>query len=276
MLDRAKLEELYRKYNQRKYVSPDPLQFLYDYPDVADREIVGLVASSLAYGRVAQILRSVATVLAPMGPSPSQFLRGSSARDLRSEFAGFKHRFTTDSDLVSLLLGVRRIISVYGSLNECFTAGLDHCDSNVLPALERFVGEISPEGSYLVPRPSKGSACKRLNLFLRWMARNDSVDPGGWTGIPPGKLLLPLDTHIATLGRSLSLTQRKSANMAMALEITSVFKTLAPEDPVKYDFALTRFGIRSELSIQSLLEGGDERLSAKRGHATRSLAEDAL
>jgi len=252
MLESAKLEDLYRTYTRRKYVSPDPLQFLYHYPRVEDREIVGLISSALAYGRVAQILKSVERVLSNMGASPLEFLRTVSERDLRGEFAGFMHRFTTDSELGSLLLGIKRTLFKYGSLNECFTAGMVRSDVNILSGLEHFAGEINGEGSYLIPLPSKGSACKRLNLFLRWMVRNDRVDPGGWSGVSASKLILPLDTHIATIGRSLNLTQRKSANMAMALEITNAFKTVAPEDPVKYDFALTRFGIRADLSIDGL------------------------
>ncbi len=248
------LEQIYRKYNRRKYVSPDPLQFLYGYSDVRDREIVALIASSLAYGRVAQILKSVEKVLNEMGPSPCDFLVGVKSRRLEKVYAGFKHRFTTDEELVSMLLGIGRVIGEYGSLNECFVSGLSRSDDNILPALQKFVDEVGSDGKYLLPSPSRGSACKRLNLFLRWMVRKDAVDPGGWKGVSKGKLIVPLDTHMARIGQMLGFTSRKSADMKMAREITDAFGEFAPRDPVKYDFSLTRFGIREELDMSELAE----------------------
>ena len=252
MLDTTILENLYRKYNRREYVSPDPLQFLYGYPSLCDREIVALVASSLAYGRVGQILKSVEKVLTKMGPSPHEFLTGASVTTLMKAFAGFKHRFTTGEELVAMLSGARKVLAKCHSLNECFVSGMNRHDSNILPGLQKFTDEIACAGNYLIPSPSRGSACKRMNLFLRWMVRDDAVDPGGWEGIPGSKLIVPLDTHMAQIGRMLGLTARKSANMAMAMDITAAFKSVAPRDPVKYDFALTRFGIRDGMDIAQL------------------------
>ena len=254
MITNAELERLYKRYNRRKYVHPDPLEFLYDYPDIRDREIVGLIASSLAYGRVAQILKSVERVLSPMGKSPAGFLRDSSGRELGRVFRGFKHRFTTDSELVSLLTGMKRVIADCGSLNNCFVAGKKPADVTILPALAHLAGELRCCGKYLVPVPESGSACKRLNLFLRWMVRKDAVDPGGWKGIPRHLLIVPLDTHMAKIGQAMEFTRRRSADMRMAQDITDAFRRYAPEDPVKYDFALTRFGIRSDLRMEDLLK----------------------
>jgi len=252
MICRATLENLYRRYNRRKYVHPDPLEFLYGYPAVRDREIVGFIASSLAYGRVVQILRSVETVLGRMGPSPYEFLKKTPARSLQQIFSGFKHRFTADVELVSLMSGMKKVILEYGSLNECFLAGTTGSDRTILSALEKFTAKLNCKDNYLVPSPKRGSACKRLNLFLRWMIRKDAVDPGGWKGIPKSKLIVPVDTHMTRIGRVLGLTQRKSADMKMALEITKSFRKLVPKDPAKYDFALTRFGIRSDFDLKLL------------------------
>ena len=249
----ATLDGLYRKYNRKKYVSPDPLQFLYDYPDVRDREIVALIASSLAYGRVAQILKSVENVLKKMGPSPYTFLGRASTRSLSKVFCGFKHRFTTATELVSLMRGMRKLVSEYGSLNECFLTGLKKSHETILPALRNFVSKLDFDGNHLIPSPERGSACKRLNLFLRWMVRKDAVDLGGWCGISKSKLIVPLDTHMAKVGRALGLTQRKSADMKMALDITLSFRKLCTRDPVKYDFVLTRFGIRDDFDLKALL-----------------------
>ncbi|MFH1538769.1 MAG: TIGR02757 family protein [bacterium] len=256
------LFDLYERYNRREYVSPDPLQFLYDYGDVRDREVVGLVASSLAYGRVAQILKSVSKVLARMGPSPAGFLRDSQPKALRREFgeahsADFKHRFTTGEDLSAMLIGAKRAVENHGSLEACFAAGLREGDDTVLPALAHFVGELglgNHKSNYLLPSPEKGSACKRLNLFLRWMARKDEVDPGGWDGVSPSRLIVPLDTHMHRCCLSMGLTERKQADLKTAVEITGVFKKISPEDPVKFDFSLTRLGIRDELDFRGFLE----------------------
>ena len=241
------LEELYAAYNRREFVRPDPLQFLYDYPDPADREIVGFLASYLAYGRVAQILKSVTAALAPLGTHPAAFLRGAPARRLREATAGFRHRFTDAETLAAILAGLQRTLRRRGSLQASFVASYRPEHTDVQPALRAFVAELAGDRPELLPCPSRGSACKRLNLFLRWMVRCDGVDPGGWTGVRPAHLIVPLDTHMHRVGRELGFTRRRAADLRAALEITAAFATLCPGDPVKYDFALTRLGIRADL-----------------------------
>lgn len=246
------LDRLYKQYNRRRYVSPDPLQFLYDYDDKADREIVGLVASSLAYGRVAQILKSVQKVLDITTDRPREYLLGSSPASIRKALRRFKHRFTTDEDMTDLLLGVRRVVKEYGSLNECFLAGYKKGDDTVLGALTGFVGKLACGGVHMLPDPGRGGACKRLNLFLRWMVRKDAVDPGGWNGISKRALIVPLDVHMARIGCGMGMTLRRTTDMKMALEITAFFGRMSPDDPVKYDFVFTRFGIRNDMTYEDL------------------------
>jgi uncharacterized protein (TIGR02757 family) len=243
-LTRQHLETLYRKYNARRYVHPDPLEFLYSHNTVADREVVGLVASSLAYGRVGQILRSVGRVLEGMA-APSAFVREASRKDLSRHLRGFRHRFTSETEIAALLFGAGRIIEAFGSLGAFFRQGLGTEDDTVRPALGPFAEGFRAYGSCatLIPKPDRGSACKRLNLYLRWMVRRDAVDPGGWRGISPEKLIIPLDTHMLRVARAYGLTSRNSADMRGALEITRAFGRYAPSDPTKYDFALTREGI---------------------------------
>ena len=256
-VNKTKLEELYLKYNHRRFVHPDPLEFLYNYENLSDREIVGLIASSLAYGRVEQILKSVSSVLERM-QCPSDFLKCSSLAALRSTFRDFKHRFTTGEDLSTLLFGAKRVVEKYGSLYECFMTKLNDEDSTIFPALRSFMTELSVVNNCmyntLVPSPLKGSACKRMNLFLRWMVRKDNIDPGGWDDVPASKLIVPLDTHLYRICHAMNLSQRKQADMKTAFEITNAFRRIAPGDPVKYDFALTRLGMRS---IRSNLENTD-------------------
>lgn len=248
---------LYETLNRREFVHPDPLEFLYHYDHPIDREIVGLVASGLAYGGVKQILKSVSSALQRM-PSPRDFLLESSKESLLSAFEGFKHRFTTGAELATMLYGIKRVIERDGSLHACFLRGMDPEDDSVVPALSKFVGELSAvfdgRPRSLLPSPLAGSACKRLNLYLRWMVRNDDVDPGGWDGVPTSKLLAPVDTHMHNLSLRLGLTRRKQANLRTAFEITEAFKAIAPDDPVKYDFCLTRLGIRDDTDAEAFIQ----------------------
>jgi uncharacterized protein (TIGR02757 family) len=243
------LETLYARYNRREYVSPDPLQFLYNYSDVRDREIVGLIASGLAYGRVRQILKSVDVVLKRM-EKPAEFLRGSSRLEMERTFADFKHRFTTGEELTRMLIGMKQAIENFGSLEACFLEGYDEGQETICPAAREFVRKIaSPfagERNSLLPNPEGTCAFKRLNLYLRWMVRKDAVDPGGWDGISKSKLVVPLDTHMHRIGSQMGLTKRKAADHRTAREITAGFRRFSPYDAVKYDFALTRFGIRDD------------------------------
>jgi uncharacterized protein (TIGR02757 family) len=231
-------------------VHPDPLETLYAYTDPGDQEIVGLVAAGLAYGRVAQILASVGAVLSALGPSPRAFLDETSERSIARRFAAFRHRFTSGAELASLLAAVKRALAKHGSLDRLFRAGFSPDDATVLPALSAFVAALrglAPRPCpSLLSSPDDGSACKRLNLYLRWMIRRDAVDPGPWRGIPAAKLVVPLDTHLFRIGRALGLTARRQPDLATVLEITRGFARVAPRDPVRYDFALTRLGIRPE------------------------------
>ncbi len=248
---KQRLDKLYAELNRREYVSPDPLQFLYDYDDPEDREIVGLIASSLAYGRVAQILRNVKAILDCM-TEPRKFVEVKTRAQMERAFAGFKHRFTTGAEMAALLAGARQAIKQHGSLGECFASLVEKNDADVRPALARFVAELNKgaEGNApsLLPEPERGSACKRLHLYLRWMVRKDDVDPGGWECVAPSKLIVPLDTHMHRICSAIGLTNRKPADARTAREITDSFCKFSPDDPVRYDFAITRLGIRSDMT----------------------------
>lgn len=251
-----RLERLYRRLNRRDWVHPDPLEFVYRYERGGDREVAGLIASSLAYGRVGQILDSVEAVLAPMGPSPRDFVVGTRPRELRRAVAGFKHRWTTGEEVGDLLVGIRRVLRRHGSIEACFALGHSAETQTTRPGLGAFVRELKGgrQGrNSLLPVPERGSACKRLHLFLRWMVRRDAVDPGCWRAVRPSQLVVPLDTHMHRVGRALGLTMRRQADIRTALEMTEAFRALRPEDPLRYDFALTRLGIRADLDLKAFL-----------------------
>jgi uncharacterized protein (TIGR02757 family) len=255
---RDALESLYRRYNRRKYIAPDPLQFVVHHADPADREIVALIAATLAYGNVASINNSIANALHRLGEAPARTVRDASPDRLRRTFADFRHRWTTGDELAAMLAGAGRVARHYGSLHACFRSALDPDHETVLHALAAFAhelrnGDARPKNSLLAD-PTRGSACKRLHLFLRWMVRHDDVDPGGWTGVPPARLIIPLDTHMHRISSALGLTTRRQANLATALDITRAFRRIAPDDPARYDFALTRLGIRADANLDAFLE----------------------
>ncbi len=250
------LEEHYEAFNRRDWIRPDPLEAVYGYTSARDREVVGLIAACLAYGRVSQILKSVESVLEVLGPSPYECLAQSDAIWLDERLRGFRHRWTTADELVSFLTGIGAVLDRFGSLERCFLAHHLQSAETTADGLIGFAGELRNWGAptSLVSAPEKRSACKRLHLYLRWMVRADRVDPGCWRGVSPSQLVVPLDTHMHRIGRALGMTQRKQANFAAALDVTRAFRALSPEDPVRYDFSLTRLGIRQETDLEGFLQ----------------------
>ncbi len=237
------LEETYKIYNHRNYIHPDPLEFLYCYKDPKDVEIVALLCSSLAYGRVSQILKSIDKVLSPMKQldiSPRTFIESGSKSDFKRIYSSFKHRFTTSEDLIAMLVSIKKMVEKYGSLKDGFLSYYD--DSNYLEGLSGFCREFGIIKSFF-PDPIQ-SICKRLHLFLRWMIRFDEVDPGIWKGVPTKNLYVPVDTHMLRVYSILSGDTKSSSGIQVAKKIRDFFATWTPEDPAKYDFSLTRFGIR--------------------------------
>lgn len=249
------LEELYECFNQRAYVAPDPLQMVLEYEDPSDREIVGLVAASLAFGNVKQILTSIGRILPALG-SPAQYLAETAPRTIQRRFQDFRHRYASGDDLAELLCGIQRVRAEYGSLETCFVRALRARDGDLVAALGDFTDALRVDPAtpnFLLPHPARGSACKRLHLYLRWMVRRDAVDPGGWDRVDPAALMVPLDTHMHRLARRMGLSQRRQADARTVREVTEGFRQWAPRDPARYDFALTRLGIRRETRTEAFL-----------------------
>jgi uncharacterized protein (TIGR02757 family) len=248
------LEKLYARYNHRHLIKPDPLQFVYQYSNPEDMEIAGFLASALAYGRVQQIQKSVTGLLKIMGNSPFNFVQNFD-NEKRDKIKGFRHRFTTGDDISNLLDLLRGVLIEFGSIENFFVKGYSPNDKNVIAALSKFCDSLLnryaethngniPKGlSYLLVRPTSGSACKRLNLFLRWMVRKDDVDSGLWKSLDKSRLVVPIDVHMGRLCRILGFHNRKIASLSTAIQITESFANIEPSDPVRYDFALSRIGI---------------------------------
>lgn len=245
------LDALYASFNYPDSAA-DPIQIVRRYARVDDREVVAFVAGGLAFGRVASVMASIEALCEVLGPAPARFVRDfDPARDA-ARLRPLGHRWTRGEDFIGLIWILRELLREHGSLEWAFAAGLDPAAPDVEPALERFAERARaidvrpaygrrpqrPGAHYFFARPSTGSACKRLNLFLRWMVRKDGVDPGGWTLVPARQLIVPLDTHTIRMGKCLKLTTRASAGWKMAADITAALRALDPDDPVRYDFAL--------------------------------------
>lgn len=246
------LDRLCREFDWTLRVAGDAIQFPLRYTDPADIELAGLFASCMAYGRVDLFGPWVDWVLERMGESPARFVWGFDLEKHRGLFAGFRYRFHRAGDVLAFCLAAQRLLIRHGSLEACFLAGYSPEDAHVGPALERFVAAFRGQDLSAVfprnrlsygfrhwfPLPSTGGACKRMHLYLRWMVRRQAPDFGIWPRIPPSALLMPVDTHIENMARSIGLTRRRSRNGAMVEEVTAALRRLDPHDPVKYDFAL--------------------------------------
>src|SRR5881397_2766172 len=249
---RQPLERLYRDFDYEARLGRDAIQYPLRYADAADREIVALLTACLAYGRVDLFGRALERALSVMGPSPAAFVREFDAARDAAVFAAFIYRFNRPRDLVAFCVAARDALARHGTLEKCFLAGDADPRGALGPALERFartfldadLREVFPRGRrsrgyrHLFPLPSAGGPCKRLHLFLRWMVRREPPDFGLWTAVAPARLLIPVDTHVENIARSIGLTRRKSRTWRMAEEITRRLAAIDPEDPVKYDFAL--------------------------------------
>ena len=234
-------------------VRGDPVELVWRYADPHDQEVAGLLVAMLAYGRVASIKAKASEALERLGPSPAAAVDG--GRRLAA-LRGFVHRFQRGNDLERFLRAARRVRRQFGSLGAAFRSGAGEGEPHFGAAMGRFVGllagAVEGEPSYglrfLLPDATSGGAAKRLCLYLRWMIRPaDGLDLGTWQhlapGLDPARLVIPLDTHIARLARYLGLTERKSQDLATALEITASLRRLRPADPLYYDMALCHLGV---------------------------------
>lgn len=235
----------------------DPIHIVRRFRRPADQEVVGFCAASLAFGRVASVLQSVNALLAIMGPAPSAYVQDFDPARERARFDGLVHRWIRGVDLVALMLVLRRMLRENGSIEAFFAAGDAPHDADVSAALDSFCARAldmdlgpaygrvprAPGVRSFFPRPSGGSACKRLNLFLRWMVRRDAIDLGVWSQPAPARLIVPLDTHVIRVARCLRLTRYVSPGWRMAADITAALRVLDPVDPVRFDFSLCHIGM---------------------------------
>lgn len=251
------LDRLYRDYNFRDRIRYDPIEFPHRYDSPHDIEIAGFIASCLAYGKVSLFRPVIEKILARMGRSPYDFLMHFTLYRHRKLFGGIQYRFNRNEDIICLIFLLHLLLKKHQSIENAFMRACGSDGAVVEKGLSGLIASfltihttriygtnIKPAGlMQFFPSPSHGSACKRMNLFLRWMVRDRDIDFGIWRGIPMNSLIIPLDTHIARIARCLGFTQRTSADWKTAVEITESLKTFDPDDPLKYDFALCHHGI---------------------------------
>jgi len=276
---RRLLIQLEKELHQKSYLDSDPLEFVHRYKDPWDQEAVALVSALLAYGNVKQIRRSVETLLGliqELNSSPKDFVRsldqpGAWKQGL-VKLTPFVHRFNRGPDLLLLLRLLGESWKRHGSLGGHFLLAHESQAKDIGPALNRliadwrrwreelFAGVAESSFDYLLTAPEDGSCCKRWCMFLRWMGRKDELDPGLWREDSPlartfpidqgrrrflqaSQLVIPIDTHTGRISQYLGLTDRKSSNWLMALEVTESLRKIDPKDPTRFDFSLARLGI---------------------------------
>jgi uncharacterized protein (TIGR02757 family) len=251
------LDSFYAEYDFRGRVARDPIEFPRRYARPEDAEVAGFIASAFAYGRVELFKPVVARILSAMGESPYDFLNSFRPSSHGTLFSGLQYRFNRTEDIVCLLYVTGRALREHGRLEHVFMSHYREDDGDISHGMSGLIETLTASDTTPVyggnvrtsgflqffSLPAKGSSCKRMNLFLRWMIRDKDIDLGLWKDIPKSALIMPLDTHIARISRCLGLTKRTSQDWKMAVEITESLKRFDPEDPLKYDFALCHQGI---------------------------------
>jgi uncharacterized protein (TIGR02757 family) len=249
---KEKLEIHYKAFDKSQ-ISPDPLEILHVFESDLNKEALGLISSIYAYGNIKQIIKSQERILMATGYNPHDFILNLSRND-ENKLRLITHRFYTGNDTAQLFRALSHIYNEYGSIKDYFLRYYDAKEKNLKNAIEGFSlslieyfrqkNTLTHGTRFMFPLPSAGSACKRMNLFLRWMVRKDELDFGIWNEISPAKLVIPVDTHIARISKKLKLTRLNNVSWKMAEEITDNLRKFDPNDPVKYDFAICHIGMR--------------------------------
>ncbi len=246
---KSQLEKIYNQYSNLESTS-DPLHLIHQLKDEKDIELFAFLASLFAYGSVKQINNTLSEILNLSEGKPYKFIKTFSSRSKLK----VKHRFYSESDVTNLMILLNKILNDFDSLKNLFAIHYSEEHFNVKHSISgfsnyflseygRLFGKVTLGIKFMFPLPERGSACKRMNLFLRWMVRKDNLDFGFWNFIPTRKLVIPVDTHIAKISTQLGLTSRKVVSWKMAEEITENLKIFDKDDPVRFDYALCHFGM---------------------------------
>ena len=244
------LDEIVARYHRAEFIGDDPVRCVHDFHNEEDIETAGFITAALSYGRAVSIRNSVDRVLGVLGNSPHEAVLNFDPIKDGKRLCEFAHRFTTCEDLIQFIELTSAVLRDHRRLKNVFLS-LDNPEQPIREAMSALVKEfrsgtlfLRKHVEYLLPDPADGSACKRFNLYLRWMVRgNDGVDFGLWPEVKPARLVMPLDVHVGRISRKLGLLERKSDDWKAAEEITESLRAFCPEDPLRYDFAITHIGI---------------------------------
>jgi uncharacterized protein (TIGR02757 family) len=241
------LEEKVLLYNNPKFIESDPIQIPHQFSLKEDVEISGFLTSTIAWGNRKMIINNSKRMMALMGNSPYDFVMSHNDTQLEN-LDGFVHRTFNSQDFVTFIKALRHIYTNHNGLEMAFAK------NQQLLSMQQSIGEFKKlffevdhrsRTMKHVSDPMQGSAAKRINMFLRWMARNDNagVDFGIWKSIAPASLSCPLDVHSGNVARKLGLLRRKQNDAKALAELDAALRLLDPNDPVKYDFALFGLGV---------------------------------
>lgn len=248
---KAFLDQKVDQYNHPTFIAHDPISVPHQFKLKQDIEIAGFLASVLAWGQRTTIVRKANELMALMDGAPYQFITQHTENDLR-RLSDFKHRTFNGTDTLYFVHFLNHHYQQHASLEDAFFPNGSFTAEIALTHFHRSffsLPEAPPRTRKHISTPERGSACKRLNMFLRWMVRNDGrgVDFGIWNRISPRDLVCPCDLHVERVARHFKLISRKSMGWPTAIELTENLRRLDPEDPVKYDFALFGLGIDGSL-----------------------------
>lgn len=256
------LDDLVDRYERPSFIADDPISIPHGFDDPRDREVIGLYAALLAWGRRATVLSKMEDLCERMDYAPYRFVLNFDASRDADRLRGFKHRTFQPEDAFWFTKNLSAALHRHGSVENLFA---DHMPSGDNPELEETT--FDPLGCAIqgfsetvlriddktphrlrkhLARPKAGSACKRLNMYLRWMVRPGPVDFGLWDRITPDQLKLPLDVHSGRQARSLGFVQRASNDWKAVERLTDVCRLLCPNDPARYDFAFFGIGAYDE------------------------------
>ena len=241
------LEKKYLEYANEEFIALDPVQIPHYFTKKEDIEITGFLAASIAWGQRPVILKNAKTILAYMDYDPHQFILHHSPADLLA-FNHFRHRTMLPDDIKFFIKSLSNIYTNHGGLESVMNTGYNKGGvKQAIIELNQVFFSIDhlQRTEKHISNPAKNSAAKRLNMFLRWMVRQDhsGIDFGIWKQIPKSELMMPLDVHTARNARNLGLLERKSNDWKAVAELTNNLKSFDAHDPVKYDFALFGMGV---------------------------------
>lgn len=245
------LEQKALQYQTREFIADDPISIPHRFSTLQDIEISGLLTATIAWGNRRAILKSASIMMDMLDNAPYDFVRNATDNDLR-HLHTFTYRTFQQDDLSGFVRGLQHIYMYQPSLEQIFSP---RQGETIRDGIARFreclLPHLAPRTHKHIADVAKGAAGKRLNMFLRWMVRPATygVDFGLWKSIRPSQLMIPLDIHTATVGRTLGLLTRKQNDWKAVEELTAQLRQFDPEDPVKYDFALFGIGVNGELKL---------------------------